>query len=63
MQFGHPVPKADIRSNTVVMLLMILCSSFFPLSWIRVSSLFCYALLSVSSMFAIILMGKRYIVA
>ena len=63
MQFGHPVPKADIRSNTVVMLLMILCSSFFPLSWIRVSPLFCYALLSVSSMFAIILMGKRYIVA
>ena len=48
------------RSKAVVLLLLNYCLLLLPL-FVRV--LFCYAVLSVHSSFAIILMGKRVLVA
>ena len=64
MHLSPPVAKAAIRSKAVVLLLLIYCFMYLPLfvdvlCW----SLFWYALLCVLSSFAIILTGKRELVA
>ena len=49
-----------VRSNAVVLLLIVCCLMYFPLfAEILCFSLFCYALLSVHSSFAIDLKKKR----
>ena len=56
--------QAVVRSNAVVLLLLIYCLMHFQLSvGVLCSSLFCYALLCVHSSFAIILKRKRKQVA
>ena len=53
---------AAVRSKAVVLLLLICCRLLLPL-WDSVIVLFCCALLCVLSSYAIILMGKRELVA
>ena len=56
--------SASVRSNAVVLLLLIYCLMYFPLAVEALClSLFCCALLCVLSSFAIILKGKRELVA
>ena len=68
LSFPPPPPPpeawADVRSKTVVLLLMIYGLMYSPL-FVEVMclSLFCYALLCVHSSFAVILKRKRKLVA
>ena len=57
-----PVAKAAVRSKAVVLLLLIFCLLLLPL-WESVIVLFCCTLLYVHSIIAIILMGKKELVA
>ena len=57
------VACAAVRSNAVVLWLLIYCLMYFPLFvGVLCLSLFCYALLCVHSSFAIILKRKRKLV-
>ena len=61
------VAKATVRSKAVVLLLLTFCLFLLPL-WESVIvyvllSMFCFALICVHSSFAIILTGKRELVA
>ena len=64
MHLSLLVAWAAVRTQAVVMLLLIYCLMYFPL-FVRVLclSLVCYALLCVHSSFAIILKRKRKLVA
>ena len=55
-------PLAVVHSKVVVLLLLIRCWLLLPL-WDYVMVIFCYVLLRVHSCFAVILMGKRDLVA
>ena len=62
MHLSPPVAKAAVRSKAVVLLLLLCCLFLLPL-WESVIVLFCFSLLHVHSSFAIILIGKREMVA
>ena len=64
MHFRPLVATAAVRSKGVVLLLLIYCFMYVPLSeGVLFLSLFCYALLGVHFSFAIILKRKRKLVA
>ena len=54
---------AAVRSKAVVLLLLAFCFIFIPIVGARNCSMLCCTLLYVHSSFAIILMGKRELVA
>ena len=64
--YPHPVAKAAVHSEAVVLLLLLLiyCLTYFPLLFVGVLCLFsfCYTLLCVHFSFAIILKRKRKLV-
>ena len=61
---SSPVASVVFRSKAVILLLLIHWLLLIPLFlWVYVWAMFCYAILCVLSSFAIILMGKRELVA
>ena len=62
MHLSPPVASAAVRSKGVVLLLLTFCLLLLPL-WESVIVLFCCMLLHVHSSIAIILMGKRELIA
>ena len=60
MHLSHPVAKAAVRSKAVVLLLLTFCLLLLTL-W--ECSMFCCTLLYVHSNIAIILIGKREVIA
>ena len=63
MHFSPPVAQAAIRSKAVVPLLLTFCLLLLPLWESVICSMFCCTLCYVHSSIAIILMGKRELVA
>ena len=63
MHLSPPVAWAAVRSKAVVLLLLTFCLLLLPILGVCNCSMFCCTLLYVHSSIAIILMGKRELIA